>query len=710
MPWLIHALSKSHGDTTHSRSWTTALDHPYSAPRIYNGFHNHCYLPFQNQLPQKPPQRALLSPGGLSSRHTSMLDVPEVLERILTFLNLEDRLSTRLVCKQWYAASRRLLRVQTVWQENPVPANQYHVLRGLGGIDSLTYSLRQRDYDNMPNVQVAWSRLKDRVEVGQTACLQSLTVSGPVNVQVRIAPLLPYMTSLTALQLRSVGPSSYTIALLLDNCPRLQTLDIHSGSSLRPRRVQVLEAGELQGPYRLDTLSLYMVCITQDSIEATVANCPALESLSLIDLIDPPLPIPGSNAIISTELTTTTPSTVVRRTDKERLITTIGESCPNLRHFHCSANQGHRAMVSPMSLFTNLRSLGLPAQTICPELVTIIQDYTSMLTSLTIEGVPDNNAELSESLHWYLCSTSARNLKQLDAPHVNLDDRLLNLKVTTPPTPITPLTTIVAQLPTTTLITPDKIWACRDLTSLNISFGTQDNAARNLAESSRIIFGYLSQVCPRLQHLKICRDAIDCSLDGGLCLLSELDDLRTLEIKTTTLTILNLWDFGWMDNEPTVLQRLADKMSLNDSRVQRSFRSRYEWLGCRDSRHVDQQRLELLGLIPSLSTLSSPSTPSLNTTAAFRSTASPTQNQSQHQHHQRTLSKGSRSSIRNSYRHHSYHSRSHSYSGRMETVHNPVRWPRLERFTIRQTNDRRNQTQNIHGFIKKMRPDFAFDL
>ncbi|KAF9140823.1 hypothetical protein BGX30_005947 [Mortierella sp. GBA39] len=709
MPWLIHALSKSHGDTTHSRSWTTALDHPYSPPRIYNGFQNHCYPPFQNQLPQKSLQRALLSPAGLSSRHTSMLDVPEVLERVLTFLNLQDKLSTRLVCKQWYAASRRLLLVQTVWQENPVPANQYHVLRGLGGIDSLTYSLRQRDYDNTPNVQVAWSRLKDRVETGQTACLQSLTISGPVNMQMRIAPLLPYMASLTALHLQSVGPSSYTITLLLDNCPQLRTLDIHSGSSLRPRRVQGLEAGELQGPYNLDTLSIYMVCIAQNSIEATVANCPALTSLSLIDLIDPPLPIPGSNTTTPApaELTMTTTSIAVARSDKERLITTIGESCPNLRHFHCSANQGHRAMVSPMSLFANLQSLGLPAQTICPELVTIIQGYASMLTSLTIEGVSDNNAGLSESLHRYLCSAAAQNLKQLDAPYVNLDDRLLNLKVTIPPTPVTPLTAINAPLPTTTLITPDKIWACRDLNSLNISFDTQDNAARNLAESSRIIFGYLSQVCPRLQHLKICRDAIDCSLDGGLCLLSELDDLRALEIKTTTLTILNLWDFGWMDNEPTVLQRLVDKLSLNDSRVQRSFRSRYEWLGCRDSRHVDQQRLELLGLIPSPSTLSSPSTTSLNTPAASRPGANTTQNQSQRQHHQRTLSNGSRSSSRSSYRH---HSRSHSYSGRMEPVNNPIRWPRLERLTIRQTNDRRNQTQNIHGFIKKMRPDLAFDL
>ncbi|KAK3808957.1 MAG: hypothetical protein JOS17DRAFT_796805 [Linnemannia elongata] len=708
MPWLIHVLSKSHGETTHSRSWTTALDHPYSAPRIYNGFQNHCYPPFQNQSPQKPPQRALLSPGGLCSRHTSMLDVPEVLERVLTFLNLQDRLSTRLVCKQWYAASRRLLRVQTVWQENPVPANQYHILRGLGGIDSLTYSLRQRDYDNTPNVQVAWSRLKDRVETGQTACLQSLTISGPVNIQARIAPLLPYMTSLTALHLQSVGPSSYTIALLLDSCPRLRTLDIHSGSSLRPRRVQVLEAGELQGPYKLDTLSLYMVCIAQDSIETAVTNCPVLKSLSLIDLIDPPLTLRASNSTTTTDLTTATTSTVAARTDKQRLIITIGESCPNLRHFHCSANQGHRAMVSSMSLFTNLRSLGLPAQTICPELVTIIQGYASMLTSLTIEGVSDNNAELSESLHRYLCSTAARSLKQLDAPYVNLDDRLLNLKITIPPTPITPFTAINTPLLITTFITPDKIWACRGLISLNISFGTQDNAARNLAESSRIIFGYLSQVCPRLQHLKICRDAIDCSLDGGLCLLSELDDLRTLEIKTTTLTTLNLWDFGWMDNEPTVLQRLADKMSLNDSRVQRSFRSRYEWLGCKDSRHVDQQRLELLGLIPSPSTLSSPSTPSLNNPAASRPTASPTQNSSQH--HQRTLSNGSRLSNRSNSRHHSYHSRSHSYSGRMELVNNPDRWSHLERFTIRQTNDRRNQTQNIRGFIKKMRPDLAFDL
>ncbi|KAF9130089.1 hypothetical protein BGW39_003493 [Mortierella sp. 14UC] len=621
----------------------------------------------------------------------SMLDVPEALERILTFLTLQDRLSTRLVCKQWYAASRRLLLVQTAWQENPVPANQYHVLRGLGGLDSLTYCLRQKDYDDTPNVQVAWSRLKDRVSSGQTACLQSLTVSGPVNIQTRIAPLLSYMTSLANLHLSSVSSTSYTIAMLLDNCPRLRVLDIHSVSSLRPGRPQVLEAGKLQGPYKLHTLSLYMVCITQDSMETTVATCPALKSLSLMDLIDPLLPIPDAE----------TTSTGI---DRQRLITTIGESCPNLRHFHCSANQGQRAMVSPMALFTNLSSLGLPAQAICPELVTIIQAYTNTLTSLTIEGASDNNVELSASLHQYLCTAAARHLKQLNAPHVLLDDRLLNLKVTIPPT-TSPTATATITLPTS-VTTSDKIWACRDLISLNISFGTQEDEARNLAESSRIIFGYLSQVCPRLQHLKVSRDAIDCSLDGGLCLLSELEDLRTLEIKTVTLTILNLWDFGWMDNEPTVLQRLADKMSLNNSRVQKSFRSRYEWLGYRDSRYVDHQHLGLLGLTSSTSPSPS-SSPSLTSIPASGQNNRPTASPDQHQHqHQRSLSNGSRST--SSYRHHSFHSRSHNYSGRMAS--NTIRWPHLERITIRQTNDRRNQTQNIHGFIKKMRPDLSFGL
>ncbi|KAF9902089.1 hypothetical protein EC991_005295 [Linnemannia zychae] len=686
MPWLIHALSKSHNDST-TRSWTTALDHPFSAPRTYNGY----YYPFHNYSNQS--SQSSLTPGGLSSRHTSMLEVPEVLERILTFLTLQDRLSTRLVCKQWYAASRRLFLVQTFWQENPVPTNQYHVLRGLDRLDSLTYCLKQKDFDNTPNVQVAWSRLRDRVSSGQTGFLKSLTVSGPVNIQSRIAPLLPYMTSLTTLHLESVNSTSYTIALLLDNCPRLMVLDIHSRLSLRPRRLHVLEAGKLQGPYKLEKLSLSMIYITQDSIETTVAGCPALKSLSLIDLIDPPLPIPDTD-------------TITTRIDKRRLITTIGESCPNLRHFHCSANQEQRAMVSPLALFANLSSLGLPAQAMCPELLTIIQGYTNVLTSLTIEGVSDNITELSASLHEYLCTAAARHLKQLDAPHVLLDDRLLNLKVTIPPT--TPSLAAATITPPTSVTTPDKIWACRDLISLYISFDTQEDAARNLAESSRIIFGYLSQVCPRLQHLKISRDAIDCSLDGGLCLLSELEDLRTLEIKTTTLATLNLWDFGWMDNEPTVLQRLADKMSLNDSRVQKSFRSRYEWLGCRDSRHVDQQRLEFLGLISPSPV--SPSSPPLTSIPASAQNNCPTASRNQHQHqHQRSLSNDSR--LTSSYRQRSFHKRSHSYSGRMEiTASNTIRWPYLERITIRQTNDRRNQTQNIRGFIKKLRPDIFFDL
>ncbi|KAF9934414.1 hypothetical protein FBU30_002238 [Linnemannia zychae] len=628
-----------------------------------------------------------------------MLDVPEILERILTYLTLQDRLSSRLVCKQWYAASRSLVRIQTVWQENPVPVDQYHVLRGLAGLDSLTYTLKQMDYDATPNVQIAWSRLKERVSTGQTASLQTLTVNGPVNIQVRIAPLLPHMTSLTMLRLHSVCSSSYTIAMVLDKCPQLKTLDIHSESSLRPRQVKVLEAGELQGPYKLETLCLFMACITQSSVEATVANCPALKSLSLIDLIDPPLIVAQSNA---SAMTTSTSTAVTTQINKRQLIATIGESCPNLSHFHCSTNQGQRDMVSPMSLFAHLNSLGLPAQTFCLELVNIIQSYTSVLTSLTLVGVSNNNAELSESLHRYLCT--ARHLKQLDAPFVQMDDRLLNLSAAVPPTSaITPTNPAPA-------LTSDKIWACRDLISLNISFDNQEHGTRNLAESSRILFGYLSRVCPRLQHLKICRNTIDCSLDGGLCLLSELEDLQTLEIKTVTLTVLNLWDFGWMHNEPTVLQRLADKMSLNESRLQKSFRSRYEWLGCKDSRHIDLQRLELLGLIELQTPLPSSSSP-FPASSLSSSPLSATSSQPNH-HHRRTLSNDSRPSNTSS-RQTAHRSRSHSYSGRFELTgnnNNSVRWPRLERFTIHQMNDRRNQARNIHGYIKKMRPDLSCDF
>ncbi|KAF9979617.1 hypothetical protein BGZ65_006269, partial [Modicella reniformis] len=363
-----------------------------------------------------------------------------------------------------------------------------------------------------------------------------------------------------------------------------------------------------------------------------------------------------------------------------------------------------RDMVSPLSFFENLTSLGLPAQTICPQLVTIIQSYPNALTSLVIENAADDHAELSQSLHTFLCSSP--HLKHLKAPNIKFDDRLLNLRQQSDATVI------------------QRVWACRGLLSLNISFGSGPEITTNsVRDASRVIYGYLSQVCPRLERLTISRDRIACSLDSGLCLLSALDDLRSLEIRTRSLSILHIWDFGWMNNEPTMLQRLVNKMSFNESRLQKSLRARYEWLGYEDCRTVDRARLEELGVLIPIPYSYSPTSPTVSSDSGLldksrRSRLSyhpPYHHHNHHHHHhpqyyyQHRRNKSNNTNYSNNSGTIS-HSRSHSLGcndmeGRMETGNHPIRWPFLERIKITQTYDRRHQAQALQGYLKKLRPD-----
>ncbi|KAG0216134.1 hypothetical protein BGX33_000471 [Mortierella sp. NVP41] len=93
------------------------------------------------------------------------------------------------------------------------------------------------------------------------------------------------------------------------------------------------------------------------------------------------------------------------------------------------------------------------------------------------------------------------------------------------------------------------IWACRKLRVLHMEIHDHDNVQISSAVNSRIIFGYLSRVCPKLEEIDI-RAPYQCflsrtsspyspgmctQLEGGLCLLSRLPDLRKLRVCSEAL-------------------------------------------------------------------------------------------------------------------------------------------------------------------------------
>lgn len=88
------------------------------------------------------------------------------------------------------------------------------------------------------------------------------------------------------------------------------------------------------------------------------------------------------------------------------------------------------------------------------------------------------------------------------------------------------------------------VWACRNLRTLHISIAKQDNKDCARHESSLVIFGYLSLVCPRLEELSIRSEWMAMDDESGLCLLGRLRYLERLQLHS--LPTLVYPDVFWL--------------------------------------------------------------------------------------------------------------------------------------------------------------------
>ncbi|CAO3563211.1 unnamed protein product [Mortierella alpina] len=527
----------------------------------------------------------------LRNTHPALM-IPEILENILWFLSIEDLKMARLVSRHWCTTSRSLICLRATWFADSFHHDQQFILHALPNLDSLCFSLENKRRGNY-KVLLAWEALRVQIQRGDAASIRGLNARGridrAVNIEHWITPLLPHMNSLTSLQLTDADPSTYTLAAILNTCPQLLTLDIKFGSLSSKKEPQILEAGqqELRGPYNLTFLRLFHLYCDQHSIETVVARCPLLQTLVLFYLSERPQqpPHPGNTDVDADGAAS---ESTLARVDHGRLLVHIAQHCPQLVTLQVSAFEEEESMIHPLSQFSNLRALGIPAGVLSPQLVSIIHAYPNALTSLRIESggaaVDVNNRDLSRSLHNYLCT--APQLLELTLPYLPFDYRLLDLSYDAP------------------LITSE-IWACRELVSLSIRFDDKflpaEHASRTTAKARwRKLYGYIAMVCPRLQHLTIARGMIECGLESGLCILSVLRRLQTLDLCASSIHHdLDLGELDWINryatrgdhSRPTSFIYQASNLELPDV-----LRARYEWFGYKDCRTIDRAKLADLGL------------------------------------------------------------------------------------------------------------------
>ncbi|KAG0210971.1 hypothetical protein BGX28_008679 [Mortierella sp. GBA30] len=521
-----------------------------------------------------------------------LLEIPEVLERILWFLDLDDRRSARLVSKYWCRASRHLFYMKAVWYADSFHSDQASTLRGLSNVDWLVFILNKKKRGNYKFHQ-AWNSLKDRVLHGHVKTLKCLEVKGRtdrlIHFEAWIKPLILSMCSLSTVIFSEVDPNSYTVASILNICPQLEKLDIRFGCRSSKHENLPLRAGasELTGPYKLNFLRIYHLYCRQNSIEALVASFPALETLVLkhtSDYLEGDLEHHGLSMDGAPTLSINDDGPI-SRVDIRMLIIHIATSCPKLSSLHVTAFEDEVSMIEPLSLFTNLHTLGVPVGTLSPPLLSVLDAYPRALTSLRLDSdgvsLETNTVELSRHLHKYLCS--APQLQELRLPSMGFDYRLLDLSGDTP-------------------AFSREIWACRDLLSLSIRFDdkllpTEAPSRATVQARNRKLYGYIATVCPKLEHLTILKWTIDCRLEGGLCLLSTLDRLKTLDLCSAELHYhMNLPDLDWINSYLTKPNPKGGVRRSSEHMLPEVLRARYEWLGYKDSRFVDVERLTVLGL------------------------------------------------------------------------------------------------------------------
>ncbi|KAK3823212.1 MAG: hypothetical protein J3Q66DRAFT_397675 [Benniella sp.] len=519
-----------------------------------------------------PPQEDL-------PNQRSPVDIPELLQLIFSYLSPHIlRSSASLVCRQWNNVAQHMLDTRPVtWRDSDSGGStslQHENLRRLQWTNALrigaeSVMLPNLSGKNPPKNWHALASALDLLSQEQRLKIQELSIYHRLLYDTQLLPLLKMVSStLTMLRMKVIHNDtnnnsnrnisthnsnnvSINITIPLDEilklCPHLFILDIHGSTPWRYQDTQTTETERiLPTRLRLQSLTLENMAVEESTLMNLLESCPDLQELCFMHLVFRPcytwiqegfhVPVGGS------------------------FWDNVSKRCPRLRRLHVSSHGvspwiGDVACIrSKMYRFPRVREWSFLAR----EMSTVIFkafrtcSYQNM-TSLELVGPGYTSGEVfGYKLHKFLCKTPQ--LVHLKAPSVDFSVRWLDMEGVVAPFGYTygrykhlmqsdgarylclDSTTHVASI-------HRKIWACRNLQTLHIQFRFGEDVS---VESSRVIFGYLSRVCPQLQDLQIGRRYFRMDFEGGFCLLSRLHDLRRLRLVMDLRESVDTFNAEWM--------------------------------------------------------------------------------------------------------------------------------------------------------------------
>ncbi|KAK3845612.1 MAG: hypothetical protein J3R72DRAFT_435277 [Linnemannia gamsii] len=538
-------------------------------------------------LKQRQPQKQ----EATRPRTSSPLDVVELRELIFSFLDTTDlRRSVLPVCREWFWIYRHLFERETVWELDLDSSLSKKTIKSVNGSSRLYWhysdnhskALRvQKQQQRQQEAQ--WNELvrvleKNHVRYRQTRRqtirlkhkdkddvraaifdnpLRHLDFIGFQNLDLLLPPILPFLTFLTTLRLRSRAFGQVSFDAVLKACPLLERFQAGIvGVILELSGPSIPANQQLSGPARLPLRSFELENATLEysSLTNLLDNCPNLQDLRLINVMfmeristsNPTSTLEALQGAVSGSAPFITQQTFNPNNHAASVLEYLKQIRLRLRSFHISVYAARELDLDPSTILS-----------LCPEATewtfwteglteSIVHDLSLLpnnVTSLDLLWDTSPGSRWSSVLHQYLCQSP--HLLHLRAPRTRFQVKHLDLHQRLP-----------AHVDSwgATRVHATGIWRCRKLRTLHFSFEWNSSYLGKGPAAARVVFGYLSRVCPRLEDLQLTskrRDPYECKLwlglQGGFCLLASLRYLVRLHIGSALhFSNFEEWELSWM--------------------------------------------------------------------------------------------------------------------------------------------------------------------
>ncbi|KAG0251949.1 hypothetical protein BG011_007299 [Mortierella polycephala] len=555
-------------------------------------------------------QQSHPAPGSVQLRAHSALDIPEILELVFAHVDKYTlRNTVILVCRQWFLMNQHRILREIIWNDSwnswilrrnlsklpaagrlccyQSPLRTKKLLSGKGqDWDKLVNALKSKhnrylEYQQQPSRQSIeeQTRVLMRRRLFDTP-LQELQLNGFIHLDSWLPKILPYLQSLTTLSLTVKHQAVLHVDQVILSCPHLLSLQVKSSFEFNVDMPATTTTNEPDSsrhqrlqPWPLRSLVLQRVTIHQDSLGNLLSVTPRLQELKLV-------------YINETVYENYQPKVVF---DQHQIFRQVQSKSLPLRSFHLSFAdedtadafaqemvQGLPPTVSEWSFYSN---------DLQPLMIQSLQQIPNVVTTLELTGF-GSGAAYQGGLQDYLCESP--HLLHLKAPfisfmphHMDLHGHLKRTYNLCPAGTFhwnhssnnnqsensSSSSSTSSSSSSSVNSTSDhnnssscsgcvgagpangRIWACRKLRTLHLGlhgYGLPivDSAHPGL---TRVLFGYISRVCPHLQDLQINAPWIAVSLEGGLCLSARLMNLERLSIRICEINIkFKSVDLDWM--------------------------------------------------------------------------------------------------------------------------------------------------------------------